>query len=42
MADAPTLLPEEIDFNPYDPDTLTIKKLVRVRKGSWYQFPKGT
>ena len=39
FAGAPTLLPKEIDFNLQDPDTLTVKRLVRAKKGGWYQLP---
>lgn len=40
MADAPTISPNEIDFDPSDTDSLTLKRLVRKNKGSWYQVPK--
>lgn len=29
------------DFDTTDPDVLTIKRKVSIRKGSWYQLPKG-
>lgn len=37
---APTLPPEEVDFDPDDGDMLSIHRCVRKRKGSWYQLPK--
>jgi hypothetical protein len=40
IADATPLLKEEVDFDAKDPDTLTIKRKVRKKKGSWYQLPK--
>ena len=41
IRDAPPLRPEEVDFDPKDPDTLSIERSVRKRKGSWWQLPKG-
>lgn len=40
FAEAPSLKPEEIDFNLSNPDAVLSKKLVRKRKGSWWQLPK--
>lgn len=37
---APTLSPEEIDFDPDNSDVLSIQRHVRKRKGSWWQMPK--
>jgi hypothetical protein len=40
LKSAPTLKPDEIDFEPRDIDMLAIKRFVRNRKGSWWQVPK--
>ena len=40
IAEAPSLKPEDVDFNTSDPDTVTVKRSIRKRKGSWYQLPK--
>ena len=37
---SPELPPEQIDFDVRDPDTLVVQRLVRKRKGSWWQVPK--
>lgn len=37
---APTLSPAEVDFDPNDPDSLSIQRLVKKRKGSWWQLPR--
>ena len=37
---APALHRDEIDFNPSDPDQLSIQRFVRKKKGSWWQLPK--
>jgi hypothetical protein len=37
---APTLRPEEVDFDPEDAEMLSIQRLVRRQKGSWWQVPK--
>lgn len=39
-SNAPTLRPEELDFDPNKADFMTIKRQVRRRKGSWWQLPK--
>lgn len=38
--EAPTLQPTEVDFDVTDTDSITVKKVVRKMKGSWYQVPK--
>ncbi len=40
MKDAPALMPTEVDFDPSNPDSLTLQRMVRRKKGSWYQVPK--
>ena len=40
LSDAPELPPDEIDFDVRDPEALAISRLVRKRKGSWWQLPK--
>lgn len=40
IANAPSINPEEMDFDPQNPDTLTLKRITRKRKGKWYQLPK--
>lgn len=40
IADAPTLSPAEIDFDPSETDAFVIKHNVSKQKGSWYQIPK--
>ena len=37
---APTLPPEEVDFDPEDARTLSIHRLIGRRRGSWWQIPK--
>lgn len=37
---APTLSPQDVDFHPDDAEMLSIQRLVRRRKGSWWQIPK--
>lgn len=37
---APTLQPDEVDFDPDDAEMLSIQRYVRRRKGSWWQVPK--
>jgi hypothetical protein len=39
MENAPTLLPEEIDFNPTDVDRVLLKRKTRKTRGSWCQIP---
>jgi len=38
--EAPTLNPDEVDFDVSSADSLTVKRKIRKRKGSWYQVPK--
>ena len=40
MKVAPALLPEEVDFDPSSPESVTLQRVVRRKKGSWYQVPK--
>ena len=40
FTDAPTLLPEEVDFDISAADSMSVKRMVRKTKGSWYQIPK--
>ncbi len=40
MADTPTLSNEQIDFDVHNPDTVTIERRIRKKKGTWYQIPK--
>ena len=40
LSDAKELAPDEIDFDVRDPDVLATSRLVRKRKGSWWQLPK--
>ena len=40
MADAPSLLPDEVDFDPLEPGRVVIERRVSRRKGAWYQVPK--
>lgn len=40
MMDAPEVPPDEIDFDISDPDSISIKRSVHKKKGSWYQVPK--
>ena len=37
---APTLRPEEVDFDPEDAEIVSIQRLIRKRRGSWWQLPK--
>ena len=37
---APSLKPEEIDFDPKDADMMSIQRMVKRKKGNWYQLPK--
>lgn len=39
FADAPSLAPKEIDFELSNPDAMVVKRLVRKKRGSWYQLP---
>lgn len=40
FTDAPTLSPEEIDFDISDADSLSFTRMVGKTKGSWFQIPK--
>jgi hypothetical protein len=40
LTEASELPPEEVDFDIRDPETLALQRLVRKRKGSWWQLPK--
>ena len=37
---APVLSPEEVDFDPRDPDSLSLQRFVQKKRGSWWQLPK--
>jgi len=41
FAEAPTLSPEEVDFDMSSTDSISMKRMVRKKKGSWFQVPKG-
>lgn len=40
FAEAPRLRPEEIDFDPQNPDAVALEHMVRKRRGKWWQLPK--
>ena len=40
FTEAPTLSPEEVDFDVSDADSLSIKRMVQKKKGSWFQISK--
>ncbi|CAM2919893.1 Uncharacterised protein [Legionella steigerwaltii] len=40
MINAEPIPREKVDFDPQNPDTLTIHRLVRKKRGKWYQLPK--
>lgn len=40
FSNAPELDPKEVDFDPRDPDTLSLQRFVQKRRGSWWQLPK--
>jgi hypothetical protein len=40
LADAPAIAPEEVDFDPSDPASLTIERAIAKKKGQWWQIPK--
>ncbi len=40
FVDAPALSEEEVDFDISNPDSLTIQRMVKRKKGAWYQVPK--
>lgn len=39
-AEAPTVPFEELDFDPFHPDSMTMERRVQKKKGSWFQIPK--
>lgn len=41
FAEALTLSPEEVDFDMSSTDSISMKRMVRKKKGSWFQVPKG-
>ena len=38
--DAPTLSKDKVDFDMSNPDSVSISRMVKKRKGSWFQVPK--
>jgi len=40
FAEAPTVRPEEIDFDLGNPDSLVVERRVMKRRGKWWQLPK--
>jgi hypothetical protein len=40
MSKAPALGRNQVDFDPQDPDSLTIQRFLSKRRGSWWQLPK--
>lgn len=40
LAEAPSMNPDEVDFDPQSPESMVLKRHVHKRKGSWYQIPK--
>lgn len=40
LKDAPTLPDRKVDFDISNPDSVTVQRKVKKRKGSWYQVPK--
>ena len=40
FSDAPSLSPEEVDFDLSEAESMTLKRSVNKRKGFWYQVPK--
>lgn len=40
FTEAPTLSQKEVDFDVSNADSLSIKRMVRKKKGSWFQIPK--
>jgi hypothetical protein len=40
FAEAPTLRPEEIDFDLQNPDSVVMEHRVMKRRGKWWQLPK--
>lgn len=40
MAHAHSLSAEEVDFDPQEPDSMTLQRSIQMRRGSWWQLPK--
>ncbi len=40
FAEAKPLEPEQVDFDPSNPDSMVIKRKVSKRRGKWWQLPK--
>jgi hypothetical protein len=40
FTDAPTLKPDEVDFDLSNTDSMSLSRMVRKKKGSWFQVPK--
>ncbi len=40
IAKARPLAPHEVDFDLQNPDSITLERSIRKKKGSWYQLPK--
>ncbi|TXS90924.1 hypothetical protein [Parahaliea aestuarii] len=40
FTNAPSLTEEDVDFDISNPDALAMQRMVRKKKGSWYQVPK--
>lgn len=40
IKNAPALKATEVDFDPLDPDVLSIERRIHRKKGGWYQVPK--
>jgi hypothetical protein len=40
LTEAPGLPGEQVDFDVQNPDALALQRIVRKRKGGWWQLPK--
>jgi hypothetical protein len=40
LTEAPELPREQVGFDVQNPDALALQRLVRKRKGGWWQLPK--
>ena len=40
MIDGAPISPEDVDFDPQDPDSLVIERRLAKRRGNWWQLPK--
>lgn len=40
LSSSPGLRPEDVDFDVRDPESMSIQRMVRARKGGWWQVPK--